>query len=105
LRSIRSTGCITISSGWGSIATGIHVEIDPFGTARPGRGGPKADLACNGEGAFVEFDAPPTLVRYYCGPRNTGIIPSDVPLRLESLHPVYVVVRRWFWQIWRTKVD
>jgi len=62
-------------------------------------------MMCDREGAFVEFDAPATLVRYSCGPRNTGIIPAAEPLRLAELNPEYVHVRRRFWEFWRTTTD
>src|SRR5438552_599065 len=89
LAAIKASGEITVARGWGPTGTGIHVEIEPFGTARPGRGGPVDDMGCAGEGAYVEFDAPPGMVRYICGPRQTALIPADRPLRLDGLNPAF----------------
>jgi hypothetical protein len=110
LAGIQRAGRIQSSRGWGSIESGVHVEVEPFATAIPyaplGRSSPLNDFACCGEGAFVEFDAPDSLVPNYCGPRGAGIIPVPVGerLRLEALHPLYVKVRFHWWQWWRTKV-
>jgi hypothetical protein len=101
LAAIRASGEITLARGWGRVATGIHVEVEPFGTTRPGRGGPADDMGCAREGAFVEFDAPPDMVPYVCGPRHTAVIPADKPLRLDALNPVFVRVRRYWWEFWR----
>jgi len=60
-------------------------------------------MGCAEEGAYVEFDAPPGLVSYVCGPRNTAIIPADKPLALHGLNPAFVKVRRYWWEFWRTK--
>ena len=105
LEGIRQSGAINPARGWGRFATGIHVEVEPFGTLRPGRGGPKDEMGAAGQGAFVEFDAPSGMVGYTCGPRNTALIPSDSPLFLDDLNPVYRKVRKWWWQLWREKVD
>lgn len=108
LAGIKAMGSINTSRGWGAIEIGIHVEVEPFGTTRrskPGRPGPKDDLGCEGEGAFVEFDAPPGMARYSCGRRNSGIIPSDRPLLLSGLNPVYVKVKRRWWEFWRTRPE
>src|ERR1700752_4822046 len=78
LEKIRLAGGIVPGRGWLDVETGVHVEVEPFGTARPTTGtesSPKRDLGCNKEGAFVEFDAPPEMIPYSCGPRNSGIIP------------------------------
>jgi hypothetical protein len=59
LRGIRATGGILASRGWGAIESGVHVEVQPFGTptpaTRPGQASPKNDLGCCTDGAFVEF--------------------------------------------------
>ena len=90
LQLIIKNGFIGLSSVWGSVATGIHVETEPFGSSRPGRFGPMAELGSAGEGAFVEFDASPNLIRYTCGPRNTALIPSTQPLSLAGLNAAFV---------------
>src|SRR5208282_6339597 len=72
----------------------------------PGLGGPFAEMGCNAEGAFVEFDAPLGMVRTRIGPRRTGIIPTgmDQPLLLLGLTPsfregktflVAILARKW----------
>jgi hypothetical protein len=101
LDGIRARGSIEAARGWGAIPTGVHVEVEPFGRARPGRGGPKAEMGCAGEGAYVEFDAPPNMVAYSCGPRNTAVIPTEGPLPLVGRGPVFVRVRRYPWEFWR----
>ena len=105
LAEIQASGAIQASRGWGPFATGVHVEVEPFGRARPGLGGPVTTLGAYLEGAYVEFDAPPGMVTYYCGPRNTAIIPTSEPYPLDGLNPVYVKVRRRWWEFWRTRVD
>lgn len=107
LRKIKVEGAIRASRAWGWIGSGIHVELEPFGTTRsfqPGLHSPKADLGLAENGAFVEFDAPPYLesVPYTCGPRNTAILITDRPLFLRDLTPLFVKVRRYWWQFWRT---
>src|SRR6516165_9720184 len=72
---------------------GVHVEVEPFGSAKPGKTGPKEETGASRGGAFVEFDAPPTMVRtLMIGPRNTAIIPTpfDQPLSFRGLNPRYV---------------
>jgi hypothetical protein len=108
LRNIRAAGAIRSSRGWGTIASGVHVEVEPFGStapSRPGRPGPRSDLGCEKDGAYVEFDAPEGLIRYVCGPRNSGIIPvpAEEILSLAGLNPMFVWVRRHWWQLWRTR--
>lgn len=105
LAAIRASGHITLARGWGQVAAGVHVEVEPFGTARPGRGGPADDMGCAAEGAYVEFDAPPRLFPYVCGPRRTAVIPADRPLSLLGLNPRFVKVKRYWWEFWRTKAD
>src|SRR5438876_5846146 len=97
LREIRQAGGIKPSRGWFGADNGVHVEVEPFGSAkraRPGRSGPKNDLGCVGEGAYVEFDAPDSLIEYFCGPRQAGIIPVPLGemLVLQALRPEYVLV-------------
>lgn len=105
LAGIMKVEAIGVARGWAGIATGVHLEVEPFGTTQPGKGGPKAETASNGEGAYVEFDAPEGLILYSCGPRNTAIIPVpiDQTLSLKGLNPVYVKVRRHWWELWRPR--
>jgi hypothetical protein len=103
LQSIRAKGAINLSRGSAAIATGIHVEIEPFRTERPGLGGPIRDMGAKGEEAYVEFDAPAGMVPYVCGPRNTALIPATAPLPLQGLNPVYVRLRRRWYEFWRKK--
>ena len=111
LEKIRKCGAITSSRGWANVDTGVSVEVEPFQTNRPGRigqPGPKAELGCAGEGAYVEFDAPPNLVMTYnVGPRHTGIIPlaPDQCVALAGLNPVFVKVRLQWWQWWRQRPE
>ena len=111
LEKIKACAAITPSRGWEDIATGVHVEVEPFGTTRPFREGhssPKADLGLVEGGAFVEFDAPPDMVpTANLGPRNTAIIPvpMDQPFSLHGLNAVYVKVRRHWWEFWRTPFE
>lgn|SRR5579883_850041 len=111
LKKIKACGGIDSSRGWANVATGVNVEVEPFKTTRPstpGKPGPQADLACYGEGAYVEFDAPPDLViTHNVGPRNTGIIPVPAGQRLciTGLNPEYVKVRFHWWQFWRRKPE
>jgi hypothetical protein len=111
LDGIKAAGTIAPSRGWGSVAIGVHVEVEPFGTTRPfrpGQSSPKADLGLLEDGAFVEFDAPPGMVPSpHLGPRNSAIIPTPVnqPFSLAGLNPVFVKVRRHWWEFWRTKAE
>jgi hypothetical protein len=108
LEAIRTAYAIVSGRGWGTVETGVHVEVEPFGSARPSpQSGPKADLGCDREGAFVEFDGPEEMFFYFCGPRNTAVIPlsPDQRLSLKDRNPVFVKVRLHWWQIWRTKVS
>src|SRR5262245_10100503 len=94
LKEIRRKPALVPGRGWGIIEIGVHVEVEPFGTtrpSRPGRAGPKDDLGSNHEGAFVEFDAPPAMVRYVCGRRNTAVIPvsSGQVFSLQGLNPEF----------------
>jgi hypothetical protein len=108
LERIRRTNGIEPSRGWGAVESGVHVEVEPFGTARPfHQRSPKAELGCDREGAYVEFDAPESMITYYCGPRNAAIVPvaPGQVLSVDDLAPVFVKVRSRWWQIWRTKVE
>ena len=114
---IKASGGIQPARGWVfvdkgrivEIEQGVHVEVEPFGSPKPGEHGPFADMACHAEGAYVEFDVPHgyELVRYHCGPRNTALIATGVgeSLRLADLHPRFVKVRRYWWQFWRYRTD
>jgi hypothetical protein len=59
------------------------------------------------DGAYVEFDVPAgiQLLVYSLGPRNTALIPVTDALRLEDLNPVFVKVRRYWWEVWRTRPE
>ena len=107
LNAIRYVNAITSGRGWGPVATGVHVEVEPFASARPSTTvGPKADLGCDKEGAFVEFDAPEEMLQYCCGPRNSAVIPVplDETLSLDGLNALFVKVRSYWWEFWRTRV-
>ena len=104
LDAIRRHGAVLPSRGWGEVPAGVHVEVEPFGPATPslpGRPGVRYDVGSAGDGGYVEFDAPGTVVRYVCGPRNTAIIPADRSLSLSGLSPAFVKVRRRWWEFWR----
>ncbi len=107
LEAIRRTQAILPARGVEEAEAGVHVEVEPFGTARPGLGGPRAEMGCLGEGAFVEFDAPPGMVPTRVGPRNTAIIPTavDQPLSLVGRNTRFVKVRRCWWEFWRTRPE
>jgi hypothetical protein len=105
LARIQASGVINPSRGWGLIESGVHVEVESFGQARPGLGGPKSEMGTAAEGAFVEFDAPVGMVAYVCGPRNTAIIPTSGPFSIHGLSPIFVKVRGSWWQLWRPTVD
>jgi hypothetical protein len=55
---------------------GVHAEVEPFASAKPGLGGPKAELGCAAEGAYVEFDGPAGLIPTRICPRNSAMIPT-----------------------------
>jgi len=83
---------------------GVHLEVEPFGSTVPGRGGPLAQTGAAAEGAFVEIDLPDHVIPYLpIGPRKTVVIPTDKPLPLAGLNPKFVRVRRWWnlWYLWR----
>src|SRR5262245_55658274 len=104
LKGIRRDMAIQAARGWGPLECGVHVELEPFGPVRPGLAGPKAELDCCGEGAFVEFDAPENLLEYSFSSRKSGVIPlgAGEVLSLEGRHPRFVWVRRLWWEFWRT---
>lgn len=95
------------SRGIEGIDAGVHVEVEPFGSTRPGLNGPRAEMGCFGEGAYVEFDAPASMVATNVGPRNTAIIPTraDLPLSLRGLNARFVRVRGRWWQFWRVRPE
>jgi hypothetical protein len=65
-------------------------------------------LSIQEDGAFVEFDAPPELIKISgVSSRNVGLIPTalDQPLRLDGLHAVFIKVRCHWWEFWRTKAE
>ncbi len=64
---------------------GVHVETQPFGPAATGA----ADTGAAFGGAYVEFDAPSSMLPTSVGPRNTGVIPSSDPLTLQNLNPAF----------------
>ncbi len=107
LESIRAQGAINPSRGSSGVEFGVHVEVEPFGTTRPGLEGPKTQTGAVQGGAYVEFDAPPEMVPTLIGVRNTAIIPTtiDDPFSLEGLNPRFVKVRRDWWEFWRTKPE
>lgn len=74
---------------------GVHVEVGPsFGPAKTG----SAQTGAHGSGAYVEFDAPGTIIPTYVGPRQTGVIPTATPLPLNDLNPVFQNTPWWkFW--------
>src|SRR5687767_14818322 len=102
LKGIQRTGFIIPGRG-DPPAPGVHVEIEPFGTPRPGEGGPMRETGAAAEGAFVEFDLPAETTRTYLGPRNTAVIPTTESFPLAGLNPVFVRVRCWWnlWYFWR----
>jgi len=108
-----------IHAGRTSVMTGrpcVHVELEPFGSTKPTPekgyvpGSPRADFGTLEDGAFVEFDAPVHLRLVVVpvgriGPRNTGEILTEEPLSLAGLNPVFVKVRRKWYQWWRPKPE
>lgn len=103
LASIRRDMAINPSRGDPYI--GVDVELEPFGTPKPGRNGPQAEMGCHLEGAYVEFDLPTGAILTNVGPRRTAKIPTTEPLSLLDKNPVFVKVRRCFWEFWRTKPE
>jgi hypothetical protein len=83
--------------------SGVDVEIQPFGSPKPGPGGPAAETGAAMEGAFVEIDLPSNAIPTSVGPRNTARIPTSGPLPIAGLNPQFVRVRRWWnlWYFWR----
>jgi hypothetical protein len=107
LESIRARQAILPGRGVEGIEAGVHVEVEPFGTTRPGLNGPKAETGSIAESAFVEFDAPKGMFPRKIGPRNTAIIPTPdfEPLSLRGLNARFVKVRRFWWEFWRTRAE
>ena len=74
---------------------GVHVETQPFGSARSGA----EQTGAFGRGAYVEFDAPSTITATPpVGPRNTGLIPSSTPVSIQGLNPTFKTIQ--WWNIW-----
>jgi hypothetical protein len=107
LAGIRARQAILPGRGIEGIESGVHVEVEPFGTTRPGLNGPKAETGSLAEGAFVEFDAPEGMIARKIGPRDTAIIPTpgNEPLSLRGRNARFVKVRRYWWQFWRTPAE
>jgi hypothetical protein len=105
LEGIRAAMAINPSRGSAGAEAGVHVELEPYGSPRPGREGPRETMGCVRDGAFVEFDAPLGMLRTYVGIRNTAIIPTpiDEPFALKGRNVQFVRVRRHFWEFWRSK--
>lgn len=80
---------------------GVHVEVEPFGSARPYPRyfGPAAQTGAKGGSAYVEFDLPRNAIPTRVGARNTAVIPTDQPLSLAGRHPVFVRLK--WWQFWK----
>ena len=79
------------------------MEVEPFGSARPfpAHESPAAQMGAKGSGAYVEFDVPGNAIPtpWVSQTRNTAVIPAEMPLSLEGLHPRFVRVR--WWQFWK----
>jgi hypothetical protein len=103
MRGIERDEAINPSRADPPVDTGVHVETQPFGPTRPGRGGPIAETGAASEGAYVEIDLPGTAVPTYVGRRKTAVIPTSAPLSIAGLNPRFVRVRRWWnlWLFWR----
>jgi hypothetical protein len=93
MRRIQRGGVINPSRGE---PAGVDVETEPFGTTKPGLGGPKAETGAAKEGAYVEIDLPANAIPTNVGPRNTARIPTSGPLPIVGLNPKYVSVRQWW---------
>ena len=105
---IRRSASILPARGIEGVDAGVHVEVEPFGSARPGLAGPQAELGSFAGGAFVEFDSADNMVlRTAISPRNVGMIPTgaDQPFSLVGRNPRYVRVRRYWWELWRTRME
>ena len=100
MRGIESDGIIHPARG---DPAGVHVETPPFGSIKPGLGGPATETGAAMDGAYVEFDFPSSAVPTQVGPRNTVVIPTTTPLPIFELNPIFVSVRRWWnlWYFWR----
>ena len=82
LRKIQTSNVINPARG---DPIGVHVETQPFGPVSSA----SRDVGAFGRGAYIEFDQPQTIVPTYIGPRHTGVIPTEVPLSIENLNPVF----------------
>jgi hypothetical protein len=101
MKSIQKDGAINPSRG---DPIGVDVETEPFGTTKPGLGGPAAETGAKSDGAYVEIDLPENAIpTRNTGPRNTARIPTSDPLPIGGLNPRFVPVRRWWnlWYFWR----
>ncbi len=99
LSGIQNEGQIKPSRGQ---PIGVDVEVEPFGPVRwsPEYATPSAELGASGGryGGYVEFDLPDNAISTYVSQtRSTARIPTDGPLSLEGLNPVFVS-RPW-WRI------
>ena len=74
LRKIQTSNVINPARG---DPIGVHVEMQPFGPVSSA----SRDVGAFGRGAYIEFDQPQAIVPTYIGPRHTGVIPTEVPLR------------------------
>jgi hypothetical protein len=95
LKGIRRTLTIFPARAADVGGEGVHVERQPFGSARGGA----AETGAFGSGAYIEFDEPPGALRTTVGPRNTAVIPTRIPLGLGGLNPEFVEVSSWKWWI------
>jgi hypothetical protein len=100
MRAIQKEGTIHPSRGE---PLGVDVETEPFGSTKPGLGGPAAETGADRDGAYVEIDLPDNAIVTNVGPRNTARIPAQDPLPIGGLNPQFVPVRRWWnlWYFWR----
>ncbi|MCP4003405.1 MAG: hypothetical protein GY725_04340, partial [bacterium] len=65
---------------------GVDVEVEPFGPPSTAKG----ELGADKGDRFVEFDLPEGSVPHpNIGPRNTRRIPTDTPLDISGLNPVF----------------
>ena len=103
LRRIRRQRAIQPARADVPVNWGVHVETEPFGSTKPGLGGPRAETGAYREGAYVEFDLPAAAIVTHVGPRHTTVIPTFEPLQIDNLDPTYVFVKQgWnLWYFWR----
>ncbi len=92
LSGIRSMQAINPARG---DPVGVHVEVGPgFGPARTA----SAETGAAGRGAYVELDLTRPMKPTFVGPRDTAVIPTDVPLPLKNSNPRFV--RLTWWKFW-----